>query len=272
MRVFSPDMNNAHQALIYNFGGLVGLASHIDIAGYVLFGIPTAWTWMETPMYTHETAIGYPQFVFKANTTGSVYLDEVQVIEAAPGLISAARGPVHLKYSYGDFDQSLDTAGWGRENLPNPVNTYFVNQGKLYIDFTNATTNLVKGVKWTATNMNPGVYTPATQVGRDVGLQMDVSKFSGNFNSYSSYISMSLFGVQSSGQMGIAQPGSDLIASAEFGRITNGMHYTAGPSISPYHQFQFIARNDSTGVITIDNIDVLRDNDDPDYGDPGLYP
>jgi len=59
LRIFSPDSNNNHTVTLLNYNNEVTPTSHIDLSAYMLFGIPTVWTWMESAAYTHDTGLGY---------------------------------------------------------------------------------------------------------------------------------------------------------------------------------------------------------------------
>src|SRR5208282_811058 len=77
---------------------------------------PTIWTWQETPMLVHSsTTTGYPQFQFKASTSGNIYIDEIQIINSAPTLVDADRNNTRMFYAYGNFTSASETTGWGQE-------------------------------------------------------------------------------------------------------------------------------------------------------------
>src|SRR5208283_1430912 len=87
-----------------------------DIAANIYFGIPAAWTWIETPMLVHaDSTMGFPQIQLKAGQPGNVYIDEIQVINSAPTLVDSNRYKTRYGYPYGYFAQQSDTAGWGEE-------------------------------------------------------------------------------------------------------------------------------------------------------------
>ena len=123
MRVVADTPNNSHQSLLFGYSNLVGTGLQTDIAANVLFGIPTVWTWQETPLLVHSsTTTGYPQFQFKASTAGNIYIDEIQIINSAPTLVDANRNNTRLYYPYGfstlDFGLETlnsETSGWGQE-------------------------------------------------------------------------------------------------------------------------------------------------------------
>jgi len=91
MRLFSPDSANQHQAQLFAFSNPVPGADHVDVSGYVIFGIPNIWTWIESPVYSFETGKGLCTVSNKAGGTGSVYIDQLQIIKAPPTLIDANR-------------------------------------------------------------------------------------------------------------------------------------------------------------------------------------
>ena len=107
--------------------------------------------------------------------------------------------------------------------------------------------------------------------GRQVGMKANFQRASGNFNTLNAIIVLSVYGV-SSGQADFFSNGGQLVASAEFGRLSDGTHYVVGVSRRGYSQFQFGVKNDQDGIADIDDVDFLRDNDDPNYGDGSLFP
>ena len=279
MRVFSSDTGNAFQTLLFNFTSEVAPGAHVNMAANVLFGTPTVWTWIETPVYTYSSGNGFPQYQLKAKTEGSINIDEIQVINSTPTLVDANRGNTRYNYEGGDFDQDADTTLWGQQgyiiangDTGSPAIT--VN-GALHLDFAGAGTGTMqKGIKWTAstTGTGAGIFTPYSISGRQVGAKGTIRKISGNFNTLSSVFLLAVFGAPSSGSTKIGTTPSDLIASAEFGLLTDGVHYAIGNAVNSYHSFQFGIKNDQPGVVEIDDVDFLSDNDDPNYGDGSLFP
>src|SRR5208283_4943216 len=110
--------NNNHQALLFGYTNYPGSGTQTDIVGNVLFGVPTVWTWQEAPLLAHgSSALGYPQFQFKAGGAGSIHVDEIQIINAVPALMQA-RSNTHSHYLYGQFTAGNDTTGWGQQAYP----------------------------------------------------------------------------------------------------------------------------------------------------------
>ena len=277
MRIFSPDVSNTHQAQIWCYNGIIPGNAHIDVASNILFGVPTVWTWIEAPMYANETGPGYPQIYMKAGSgTGTVYLDEVQYTEAPPTLIDAGRGNTRLFYPYGTFNSQGNLAmGWsttesysGAPSLPGML----VSDERLYFNFTGATGAAQKGAKLTARNNASGVYTASNKSNKEVGLRAYVNKYSGSFNTYNCIVYLACYGVPSNGQVNFTAPPGQMFASGEFGRITNGWHYIVGNGRNPYHQFQFAVKSDQAGYLEMDDVDFLREDDDPYFGDGILFP
>ena len=129
------------------------------------------------------------------------------------------------------------------------------------------------GLKATATNAIPGgIYTPANLPNAEIGLKMDFVKSVGQATTAHSLIALYMFGVQTAGQFTIAQPPSELMATGEFGSLLDGTHWVIGKSISPYHQFQIKLKNDSSSILSLDNIEMFQDRDSDEYGDASLFP
>ena len=279
MRVFSPNAGNNIQTLLYHYNGVVPGSAHVDLTANVLFGTPTVWTWIEAPLYSHETGPGYPQILIKAGTgSGTVYIDEVQLIKTAPTLIDAKRYNNRLFYPYSGFPTLTNLAmGWSTTEIYGGAAskaTPSVVGGALYLDFSGASAGAsAKGIKLTANNNSTGtVYTPASTPGKEIGIMAYVTKYSGAFNTYDDIFVLSAYGVPVNGQFSFVTPPGQLFASGEFGRINNGWHYVVGAGRNAYHQFQFSSKSGATGLLQVDNVDFLRDQDDPNYGDGSLFP
>ncbi len=273
MRVCSPENGSAQELTLFNYGGIASpSAAHVDIAGHIYFGLSTAWNWIETPLYTHETAPGYFQFFLKPEAPGTVYIDDIQLINAEPTLIGNIRKRPDLQFFGGDFNSVDDTAGWSEELFADSLPYTSISSGRFFADFANASTGNIQGAKFTGLDGNNIILTPATPQGKEIGMRLNLQKESGSFNAYDSLVLLGLYGVANNAQYTIAQAGSDLIASAEFGRISNGPHYVVGVSRSDYHQFQFVLKNGTPGILSLDDVDMEIDSDDPYYGDPSLFP
>jgi hypothetical protein len=277
MRLVADTPNNAHQSVLFGFNNYLGQGIQTDIAANVLFGIPTVWTWQETPMLVHSsTTTGYPQFQFKASTTGNIYVDEIQIINSAPTLVDANRNNTRLFYAYGNFDDPNETTGWGQEVYygAGSIPEISVSNNELVLDFSNASSGSgQQGIKWTANNGVEGVgaATFPVTVNREVGVRATVAIQSGTFDS-NGIILLAAYGVQTSGQQNIAIAPSNLMASAGVGTLVSGTYRTVADAVSPYYQFQFGVRSDVQGILAVTNVDLDTDQDDPNFGDPTLFP
>lgn len=277
----SGDAGNSHQILLFNFSNEIATGGHVDVAANVLLGTPTSATWIETPVYSNETGTGYPQYQLKAGAAGSITINAIQIVNCAPTLIDAQRGNIRYKYAGGDFGAASDTTQWGQEGYALAISPFSTPQasssvanGVISFNFAGAAGGTAqRGVKWTAstTGALAGIITPASTVGRQVGVKLDATKVSGAFTSLSDVILLAAYGTLSNGGSVLVN-GTELIASAEFGRITDGTHYTVANGATGFHQFQFGLKKDTAGVLDVDNVDFLIDSDDPNYGDDILYP
>jgi len=278
MRICSPNAGNNVQSHLFMYNGIIPQDSRIDVAANILFGTPTVWTWVETPMLSHGVGTGYAQFFFKAGSGSAVvYLDEVQIINAIPTLGDIGRGNKLLHYPYSYFNSlSALAMGWATtesyaSEYPQKAAFGVSSSGQMLLDFSGAGTGTQqKGAKLTARNNTSGVYTPASTPGREVGMMMKVRPLSGSFNSYEAVVLLACYGVATNGMYEFYLPPGQLMASAEFGKISGGQYYTVGAGRNGYHQFQFSAKNSQAGVLAFDQVDFLRDNDDPWYADPLL--
>lgn len=271
-RAFSPDASNTHQFQVFAYNGLAGV-NHTDIAANIYFGVSNAWTWYATPLYARVSSPnGFPQLFYKAGGSGSLNIDEIQIIQSAPTLVDASRGCTKLGYAYGTFSNASDaTNGYGIQalagtNLP-PLS---VTGGKLTVDMSGASSANTTAFKATASNNTPGIYTPASTIGKEAGVKADYAIQSGTFGTVNSLILVAIYGVNSNG--GVTDvTNAQLIATAEFQGLTGGTYTAAGLVKNAFQQFQFQAKSDVPGVLTVDNVDYLSDNDDPNFGDQALF-
>ena len=279
MRIFSPVAGNNLQSLLYHYNGIVPNSPHVDLSANILFGTPTVWTWIETPLYTQETGIGYPQVILKSGTTsGTIYLDEIQIVQSIPTLIESQRSHHPLNYPYGKFTTTSSLGfGWsttetygGAGSLP----SMSIADSRLLINFSGASIGTgLKSAKFTAYNHTPGtVYTPSSQPDSEVGLRAYLQSSTGTFNTYNEVFYLACYGVPTNGQFGFTAPPGQFFASGEFGRVNNGWHYIVGAGRNSYHQFQFAVKSSQPGIWTLRDIDYLRDTDEPDFGDYSLLP
>jgi hypothetical protein len=189
-----------------------------------------------------------------------------------------ARSNTRLHYPYGTFSHlSIFGMGWSTTQtymIATAVPGYSVVNNQLRLNFTGAGSGNQIGAKFTARSQDTAytVYTPSNQVGYGVGMQVDVTKVSGTFNDYNSIVYYATYGVPSYGSVNVIYPGGQILGAAEFGRLTDGVHVFAGIANQPYQQMQFAVKSGATGVLGINNVDFLRDLDDPNYGDSVLYP
>jgi hypothetical protein len=275
MRVCATEPENDVESDIVCYRGIVWEDKHIDLSGNIFFGVPTVWTWQEGSMFSHNTGNVYPQFRFKTwNTAGTLYLKELQILEAVPHLLSMPRSDTREHYRYGNFTTMDQFAqGWatterwyGAPLFP----SYNVVDGEIQIDFSGDST-VLKAMKYTATD-NIGLYTPGNEPNRQVGIRLDARTVSGTFEQNDGLLYLAVYGVPESGMYNFRNPPGQLIATGEFGKITDGTHYAIGEGRNPYHQVQFASKSNADAVLGIKDIDFLRDADDPNFGDWSLYP
>jgi hypothetical protein len=277
MRVVADTPSNAHQSVLFGYDNYIDVGLQTDISVNMLFGIPTTWTWQETPMLAHtSTTTGYPQFIFKASSAGHIYIDEIQIINSAPTLVDANRNNTRMFYTYGEFDDPNDTTGWGGQvyNGAGSTPEISVSNNSLQLNFNNASSGTgQQGIKWTANNgvQGIGAATFPVTVNREVGVRATVTIQSGSFNSLG-VILLAAYGVQTNGQQTIAISPSNLLASAEVGVLSSGTYRTVANAINPYYQFQFGVRSDQSGILSVTNVDLDTDQDDPNFGDATLFP
>ena len=275
MRVCADDPENDIESDIACYRGVVWADSHIDLSGNIFYGTPTVWTWQESALYSHNTGNVYPQFRFKTwNTAGNVYLKELQILEAVPQLLSMPRSDTREHYTYGNFSTlELLDQGWATTErwYGAPLFPYIdVVDGEFQMDFS-GDTSILKGMKLTAKDNSP-LYTPANEINRQVGIRIDARTVSGTFNQYGDLLYVAVYGVPESGMFNFRNPPGQIIATGEFGFITDGPHYAIGEGRNPYHQVQFCSKSSADAVLGIKDVDFLRDADDPNFGDWTLYP
>jgi hypothetical protein len=264
-----------YQVLLYNYNNPVPQADQVDLAANVYTVAPNVWSWLEVPLYVHATGLGYPQFMLKADKPGTVFVDEVQVINAAPKLMSP-RGDVKSHFAYGDWDKFSDFSGWGAEGGEFFVQDCGVGQLDLQLGRISQPTGTENKAKLTAV-ITPGgpIYTPRVTAGREVGTVGEVKAIYSGFTTLSSAVIVAAYGVATEGAYEIAgmeDVPNNFVATAQFGKIVPGPMYAIGVARNNWYQFQFIAKDIIPGGrISLGPIDFWSDADDPNFGDPGLY-
>lgn len=275
MRLVADSTNNNHQAYLYGFTNFVGEGIQTDIAANISFGVPTVWTWQEAPLLAHgNSAAGYPQFQLKAGGAGSIYIDEIQILNAAPALLQA-RSNTHFHYFYGQFTTGNDTTGWGQQLYADASSAPAISvDSGLVLNFLGASSTSLEGIKWTANNGVQGplhAYSFPVNPNYDVNIGLTLSIQSGSFNSVG-IILAAAYGIQTAGQQDIGIPPSSLIAVAGVGILNSGNYYAEGNAVNPYYQGQFGVRSDLPGTLTVSDVDINVDHDDPNFGDATLFP
>jgi len=268
IRVCSPTPGNTMEAQLYNFRGIIPGDSTVDLGANILFGVPTTWSWIDIPIYTTSTGRGYPQIILKASAPGTIYLQSVQYFSAPPQIMSAV-GNIDSNYAYSEPSTiSQLTTGWATSEIygaETPAGVAFgFDGGALTLDYAGAATgNNQRGSKVTAKTAAGGIYTAAANPNYQAGMKMNVEKMSGTFNSYDAILLMACYGVASNGGADFWSAGGQLIASAQFGDISNGWHYLVAPVRRPWQQVQYMTKNSSAGKIKVYEVDYIRDMDEP---------
>jgi hypothetical protein len=272
MKYFTSGSVAAAQAQVWNFSNIVDGVKHTDLMANIVFGSATTWTWLEAPMYSNQTGSGYAQMYFKPSGGGlTANIDEVQIINAKPALISA-RGCTKLGYAYGDFDAAADSTGWGLEAYNTNVATkslFTIAGGKLSFTITAGTAN---GFKWTANNGVAGIYTPPSPgIGKEVGLKADVTIQSGSLTASAGIWVNYVYGVKTNGAP-LFTDGGQILGAAEFVGVSSGTHYVVGAANNAFYQFQIAGKGDQAATLVVDNVDFISDNDGFVFGDKNLFP
>jgi len=288
MKVMSDRVNNEAQVLLYNYSNPAFPGNHVDIAANAWFGVPTTWSWLETPLYSNRTGMGYPQIQVKESVitpanngpkikaVTDVYIDELQLIKAVPSLVDSRKGKNRMHYYAGNFDDITDINGWGIESYTYDGNTTglpsaSISDGVLHLTF-DTTSTAINGAKLTAYNEGASsVKTFQASLKQNIGAQARIVNLNGNFDSYESIALIVGMGVQQLNSYDIGTRGSDLFAAAEFGGLTPGVHQALGSAISYYYQYQFAVKTDQPGIIDFDDFDMLANNNEEYYGDGELF-
>jgi len=264
---YAANVIGTNQIQIWNFSNLVDPTKHVDVATDIRFGADTVWTWVEAPIYSTASGLGYPQIQIKPGAAVTVNIDEVQIINAAPTLISPVRGCDKVAFAYGDFDVAADTTQWGAE-------AYVAGQTQLAPSVANGalqfafTAGGVAGAKWTAGPPGAPLANGPITVGKQVGT---VADFTGTFTNSAGIFLSAVYGLPT--QTGaFTDAGGQIIASAGFFGVTSGKKYAVANGRNPYYQFQFGIKTNESTTGAVDNVYFLRDADDPNFGDGSLYP
>jgi len=258
---------------LFNFKGFIPNAQQVNLACNMIFSIPTSWTTIETPLYVHVGDVGYPQiYIRNQGWLGSVQVKDLEIFEAVPNLLETRTGNSVYKGTFASLS-GLSTS-WGIEGNA-PFTVYEPNGIQM-----NLTEGERKYLKLTAKQGDFGVYTPPAQVGKQVGMKVQIPKtvLTGSYLSYDTHLLLACFGVKEEGSFDIAAKGTQMLASAEMGVMTDsvdsgsqGYHYLAGNAMCPYYQMQCEPSTHMAGTFKIKNIEFLADQDEPFYGDESLF-
>lgn len=281
MNVADPTPGNTDQTDLYAFSTAASAGATADISADIfVVSTPTTWTWMEAPFYVHANNTGFPQFEFKAGGAGSLFIDEIQVIKATPKILDGNRGNVRSFVSGGLFTNAASTAKWGAEiysdsnaTLPPVIETDDTLIGSaISVNFAGAAPGAgnYKGFKWTY-GSGGTLNNPAVTVGREGGATMQMDVVSGL--SGPSELNQALIAAYGTGSNSDAAI-EHLDAAAIVGSMIAGENtlQTVGVQVYPYTQLQFGFRADGTGVVNFANVDVINDNNDPNFGNEALFP
>ncbi len=258
---------------LFNFNGIIPSAQQVNIGCNMIFGVSTAWTTIETPLYVHVGEVGYPQiYIRNQGTFGAIQVKDLEIYEATPRLFETRSS--NLAYA-GTFNNlSSLNATWGVEGNA-PFTVYEPNGIQM---------NLTEGpreyLKLTAKKGDFGVYTPSAQIGKQVGMRVQIPKtvLTGSYLSYDTHLLLACFGVKEEGSFDIGAKGTQMLVSAQMGVMTDawdpvsqGYHYLAGNALCPYYQIQCEPSTHMAGYFKIKNIEYLVDQDEPFNGDASLF-
>ena len=259
-RVKADTTNNNINLQLNLYNGV----SNFTMSGRVLLGCPTTWTWVETSLYADVSAQMYPQLVVSGiGATGNVYIDEVQLLQAKPG-VKLAYGNTRQANTTADFDLGSDSTGWAVEAAggTNP-GTYDITSGKLNLHITNTSTI---GFKITGKNTaGAGTNTVDVSTGHSVGMSVDC-QYPGDPSN--AVMVLMLFGTSSS-------HGTDIKEIAGTGAIrhlpANGVLEAFMNPSKNYVYGQVVAKNLAKADYQLDNIYLYVDPDNPNLWDSSLF-
>jgi len=284
MRAADATASNSDVGLLFSFTQSAAADITSDISADVYNGIPTTWTWFEAPVYAHAASYTgntfLPQFQFKAGAAGSVFVDELQVIQATPKLLQGTRGGIRSFIPGGLFALATSTTLWGAQLYNNSISAPAFTLtsdtaigSALSVNFAGAAPvpNAV-GFEWTYGGA--GVITsPATNLGKQFGatLQLDVASGLGATATEVSQALVVAYGVPTQNSVSAAL--DRIEAAAIVGVLTGGTLTSVGSNATqPYAEIQFGVRADEAGVLNISNVDFISDNNDPNFGNSALFP
>jgi hypothetical protein len=260
MKIMADSSNDfIPELFIYN--GVPG--NPFGVSGAVLLSIPTTWTWMETAVYCDFTASLYPQVIIKnSSSTGNVYIDAVEIIQAEPG-IQLAYGNTQIANPDGDWQNAGETTGWGFEPAPNAVlANYSASGGALDVFFDGTTT---EGIKMTGATAPHVTATSPVASGISAGMKMNLST-SGTMDN--PIFLLAVFGTGSQG----GQNFNELGASAAIWYVpSSGQLETSYLPYQPYIYGQVQVKNSGNGIFYLNNTYLQADMDIPYYWDHSLF-
>ncbi len=275
MKVAASVANNNAQVSLFHFNGIIPGNNRADVGANIYFGVPSTWTWIDVPLYTRSTGPGYPQILMTAGSSPvTIFIQEIQVLPMAPEIIKLPRANTLLHYngSVLTTQQALNQY-WGTEQINGSISLpalEFDTNNQLKLNFTGASSSGLKGAKFTATTTSGSIYTPPSIPGLPIGIKANIDLLSGNFTTYNSLAMLACYGVTSNGSYDFVSTPGQLIAVAQFGNIVDGWMYLSGTGRNGFHQMQFMAQNDATGMMAIQDVDYLREVRGTEYIDPAL--
>ena len=258
------------QTKLFVYNGNPGVDPTIDLmANIPLSTSSTGYEWVEAPFYVYSNYTIKNAFlqIHVEGSSGSWWLDELQLIKATPNLMNT-RAISNLKVAAGTFSTS-SLAGWGAVESYDGAVGYQVPansivSGKYTVDFAGAGAGTAaKGLKLTFASA-PGVPQAFASDGNEIGMSMNVTKVSGAFSNLDSVILMAMLGYKGANL-------NQVSAMAQLGALTFGDYYLASDGRSDTYNSQFMTKNGAAGVQTIDNVDMVKDLDGYVFGDANLF-
>jgi len=257
--------NNFVEAHLFNMKGVVPGDLHVEGSYNMVLGIGTTWTPIDGYLYVHQSGKGYPiiQLKNQGGTAADVILKDIAVIESEPPLarLYNMEKKNHDRY-YSILTNSFypDIMNyWGFEGN---AETFWINDRGIYGRFTQSTVANV--LKMTAIK-RPGVlHTPSVTPGNPIGMRTRVINSDLNID-YEDMFMMAAMGVQREGEFNIWEKGNQILASYEFGNVTDetdpdsqGWHYIANNALNPYYQYQIFAKTNYGNQIFLEDMEFIQ--------------
>lgn len=246
MKVRTDNKDSLVNTQLVHLKGVVPNDVHIEAAVNCISGLTTDWTLVETPIYTHQSGSGYFQIMLENQGDAcNVYVKDLEWIEAKPGVMSLrGKSPEVKKEVVTDYYVLKQPWSMDNQNAHGiyDYNGFIITPKQQYTN----------DITLTSINEDYTVMTPGVPLGNSFGMKSQIRNITGSADQFT--FLMACMGVPEEGLYDISSKGTQIVASAEWGQLTDnddpvsqGYHYLAGNALQPWYQFQVKASGTTDG-------------------------